>query len=111
MCRIEKMIKVAATEATGADHAIYHLGAVIIKGGKIIGSGCNTAIRHAEINALRSVHSSPRGATMIVVRTTPTGFAMAKPCSNCHEALLKAGIRKVYYTTREGVKKMKLTES
>lgn len=27
---------------------------------------------------------------------------MARPCSNCYEALLFAGVKKVVYTTNEG---------
>ena len=44
---------------------------------------------------------------MVVARISPTGLAMAKPCENCREAIRKAGIKRVYYTSREGVCKLR----
>ena len=107
MCRIDRFVKVAAVSAADAGHSLYHLGAVVVKGGKIIGRGCNTALRHAEVNAIRNSKGSTKGAIMIVARISPTGLAMAKPCENCREAIRKAGIKRVYYTSREGVCKLR----
>jgi tRNA(Arg) A34 adenosine deaminase TadA len=44
-----------------------------------------------------------KGSTIYVARVNQTGAArMARPCPNCYEALLLAGVKKVVYTTNEG---------
>ena len=38
-----------------------------------------------------------------MARVNQTGDSrMARPCSNCYEALLLAGVKKVVYTTNDG---------
>ena len=75
MCRIDRFVKVARLAQPNAGHSFYHLGAVIVKGGKIIGRGCNTALRHAEVNAIRNSKGSTKGAIMIVARISPDRFS------------------------------------
>lgn len=89
-------------------------GAVIIKGGRILGSGINSdrndpnlvadpktqAAVHAEVAALRAAGSSDlRGATIFVARVNRKGEPrMSKPCINCQAALAARGVKKVVYT-------------
>jgi len=100
--KIERIAELTEPYAHKAGHCLYHLAAVVLKGGKPIGFGWNTATRHAEVNAITNATRSARGCDLLVLRTTPTGYAMSKPCSECQKFIKAAGIRKVYYTTRVG---------
>jgi diaminohydroxyphosphoribosylaminopyrimidine deaminase/5-amino-6-(5-phosphoribosylamino)uracil reductase len=73
------------------------VGAVLVKGGKIIGRGWHrrAGCPHAEIEALRDAqknNSDPRGATL---------YATLEPCCThgrtppCTEAIISAGIKKI----------------
>lgn len=72
------------------------VGAVIVKNGKIIGSGAtgNFGDAHAEIKALRSVTDDPRGADIYVTLEPCCHYGKTPPCTL---ALRDAGIRKVYF--------------
>ncbi len=72
------MLNLARTKAKESDY-IYRLGAVIVKGGKILAIARNTPKGHAEVNAIKQA-SKTEGADIYVTRHTPTGMAMAKPC-------------------------------
>jgi hypothetical protein len=44
-----------------------------------------------------------KGGTIFVARVSQTGASrMARPCANCYETLLLAGVKKVVYTTNDG---------
>jgi len=72
------------------------VGAVIVRGGKIIGRGCHLKCggEHAEVAAIRDCLSSPKGATLYVT---------LEPCSRpgrvgaCTDAIIAAGIKRVVY--------------
>ena len=70
------------------------VGAVIVKDGEIIGQGYHEEYGgpHAEINALRSVDSSPTGATMYVTLEPCCHHGKTPPCT---EALIRSGISRV----------------
>ena len=84
------------------------LGAVVMKGGSVLGIGYNRPgssphsrwSRHAELTAIVAAGDC-RGATLYVWRGHAlTGEPLlAKPCSGCQEAISLAGIRKVIYST------------
>jgi len=94
------MFGVARKKAKDCDY-IYKLGAVIVHGGKILSIASNTPNGHAEVNAIKQA-SKTEGADIYVVRHTPTGLAMSKPCNDCMVAIRSAGIRRIYYTSRSG---------
>lgn len=89
-------------------------GAVVVSGGRVIGSGSNKerndprwvdspktqAAIHAEIAALRACGStSVKGGTIYVARVNRAGDElMSRPCERCQNALRDAGIRKIVYT-------------
>tara|TARA_R110000824_G_scaffold12623_10_gene55379 strand:+ start:32438 stop:32803 length:366 start_codon:yes stop_codon:yes gene_type:complete len=96
-------------------------GAILLRGGKIINTSCNknnhcafgsrfrqrdegTPTLHAEIGCILNLdRSTTAGATMLVVRVGKTGeYRMSKPCSMCREVLKHVGIKKVYYTDKNG---------
>src|SRR5437667_7965678 len=73
------------------------VGAVLVKGGQIIGRGWHQCAGgpHAEIEALRDAQKrghSPRGATLYVTLEPCCTQGRTPPCTN---AIIAAGIRKV----------------
>jgi deoxycytidylate deaminase len=92
-------------------------GSVIVKGGRVIGTGINKERNHptivssehiktdcsvhAEIDALKKVKDAT-GATVYVARVNRRGQARdSRPCNRCYSALRNNGIRKIVYTTSE----------
>lgn len=95
----------------------FRVGAVIVRGGRIISSGCNLRRftrrlpnRHheeglcAEQAAILKLLTAKRqtemvGAIIYVTRTTKRGkISIARPCSFCQELSRSVGIRKIFYT-------------
>lgn len=104
MCKRKRNFRIARKKAKESDY-IYRLGAVIVRGGQIISIASNTSKGHAEVNAIKQAKKT-EGADIYVTRHTPTGMAMSKPCDNCMKAIKKAGIRRIYYTSRKGYHKV-----
>lgn len=71
------------------------VGAVIVKNGNIIGEGYHEKIGelHAERNALKNCQEDPEGAEIYVTLEPCCHYGKTPPCT---EALIKAGIKKVY---------------
>ncbi len=76
------------------------VGAVVVKGGKVVGEGWHMRAGgdHAEVAALKAAGKSAKGATVYVT---------LEPCSKsgrvgaCTEALAKAGVAKVVYAVAD----------
>ncbi len=73
------------------------VGAVLVKGGKIIGRGWHrrAGFPHAELEALRDAQKrnhSPRGATLYVTLEPCSTHGRTPPCT---EAIIAAGIKRV----------------
>lgn len=118
-----RTLKLAFVTAEASTHPITKVGAVLFKGSSVIKAECNTTqyigyrqadsnnrlfgitpTRHAELNALHNVREDVlRGADLLVVRVTKLGdIRSAKPCPACMASVVRAGIRKVYYSTDDG---------
>ncbi len=77
-----------------------HVGAVIVSGGEIVGTGfhAEAGAAHAEAMALREAGDKARGATL---------YATLEPCNHqgrtppCVDALLAAGVARVVIGTRD----------
>ena len=71
------------------------VGAIILKNGRIIGKGYHQKYGglHAEVNAIRSCSSSPKGATMYVTLEPCSYYGKTPPCV---EAIIESGIKEVY---------------
>lgn len=113
------MIHHAAKEASKSTFK-YRLGAVITKGGRVLGQGHNEVGRytksnphpykdsiHAEVHAIldalrRGKGSIPTGASLWVTRIGNSGLRSSSPCSYCRLFALANGIKKVIYTTNDG---------
>lgn len=111
------MFRIASKQSSKATGVKHKLGAVIVKGGRVLSTGHNEIrfskyIRfstvHAEESAIlkllsRRAQSSLMGADLYVSRTTPGGRSgLARPCSRCMELIKAVGIRQVHYTTDNG---------
>ncbi|HTX20928.1 MAG TPA: bifunctional diaminohydroxyphosphoribosylaminopyrimidine deaminase/5-amino-6-(5-phosphoribosylamino)uracil reductase RibD [Candidatus Aquilonibacter sp.] len=73
------------------------VGAILVKGGKIIGRGWHrrAGLPHAEIEALRDAQKRghrPKGATLFVTLEPCSTHGRTPPCT---EAIISAGIKKV----------------
>jgi deoxycytidylate deaminase len=90
-------------------------GAVVVKSGRVVGSGYNkfknhpdvipeTLIkvhcsRHAEEVAIREAGINAKGAILYVARVNNQGVDRnSKPCHVCSKLIKKSGIKKVIYT-------------
>ncbi len=76
------------------------VGAVIVRGGQVIGEGWHARFGgpHAEIEALRTCGRSARGATCYVTLEPCCHFGKTPPCV---DALIAVGIRRVVAAVRD----------
>jgi len=72
------------------------VGAVIVKNGKVVGEGYTQKRggAHAEIVALKSAGENANGAELYVTLEPCCHYGRTGPCA---DAIIKAGIKKVYY--------------
>jgi deoxycytidylate deaminase len=110
-------IRRAAIEAKKSSFKAHRLGAVIVKGKRILSTGYNE-IRysktigkntlHAEAAAIRKLLDRRAlddlvGSDLYVLRFTHAGrIGMARPCSQCMELIRSVGIHRVYFTQDDG---------
>lgn len=90
-------------------------GAIIVKSGRVLGTGFNKdtnnpmivspehikthCSRHAEIEAIRDANWNVRGAVMYVARINNHGQDRnSKPCIRCEVVIEETQIKKVIYT-------------
>jgi deoxycytidylate deaminase len=90
-------------------------GAIIVKGGRVIGAGFNKdknnpdyispehvkthSSVHAEIDAIRDAGWNVRGAVLYVARVNNHGEdRYSKPCDRCQVVIEETQIKKVIYT-------------
>lgn len=125
-----RYINKALEASLDSDYHRIRIGAVVVSGNRLLSTGRNSVkahtaqayynrqagritchnSRHAELDAImRSNRASLKGATIYVGRWQLDGrLGMCRPCSSCCAAIREAGIRKVYYTTPDGVRKMEM---
>lgn len=101
-----RWIRIASKIARQGPPQKVYVGAIVIRGGAVLSTAFNimstSRDKHAEKRALKP-HLDLKGATLIVVRVTAgQGEKMSMPCSNCQEAIKRAGIGKVVYIDRDG---------
>ncbi len=78
------------------------VGAVLVKGDKIIAAGCHARFGgpHAERVALKKAGAKARGATLYVTLEPCCHFGKTPPCT---EAIIEAGVRKVVIAHRDPI--------
>lgn len=107
----------AEREALKSKHKQHRVGAVIVKGGRILSTGFNkirpskelkTETIHAEEDAVLKVlrngnHQALVGAKIYVTRFTRGGrIGLSKPCERCMALLTSVGMRSASFTTDYG---------
>jgi len=108
------LIRLAKREASKSSF-YFRLGAIIVKGNRVLSSGHNRIgycelndfrnSKHAEMDAILKLIrrqdglSSLAGSTLYVSRITKTGTGMAKPCIKCTNLARSVGVKEVVYTT------------
>ncbi|KJS15664.1 MAG: DeoR faimly transcriptional regulator [Peptococcaceae bacterium BRH_c4b] len=83
-----------AARATGRTSPNPMVGAVLVKDGKIVGSGYHhrAGTPHAEVHALREAGGKARGATLYVTLEPCCHHGRTGPCT---EAVIEAGVTRV----------------
>lgn len=89
----------------------FSLGAILVKQGKIIGSGHNNVCytggsrpflngQHAEVNAINDSNTIDRiNSTIYIARYRKSNsLGCAKPCTSCEIIMRKLGIKYVWYS-------------
>jgi deoxycytidylate deaminase len=95
-------------------------GAVVVKSGRVMGTGYNKdrnhpnfvspehiksdCSYHAEQVAIREAgEDNLKGAVIYVARVSKNGYDRnSKPCSRCNSLIQRAGIKRVIFTTEAG---------
>lgn len=116
------MIKSALSSAKKSNHPRFKMGAVVVKGSRILATGYNQVSRgcrvithkrwnntlHAEASAILILLKKKRlhdlaGADLYVTRINKVGHTMlAYPCEFCLDLARSVGISKIYYSTNAG---------
>ena len=83
-----------AAKALGRTSPNPVVGAVIVRGGRVIGEGFHrrAGLPHAEVEALQRVNGTARGATLYVNLEPCAHHGRTPPCA---EALIAAGLKRV----------------
>jgi diaminohydroxyphosphoribosylaminopyrimidine deaminase / 5-amino-6-(5-phosphoribosylamino)uracil reductase len=83
-----------ATRGKGRTSPNPAVGAVVVKGGRVIGRGWHrrSGEAHAEVRAIAQAAGAARGATMYVTLEPCCTYGRTPPCT---DAILRAGLKKV----------------
>ena len=115
--------RAAFQQANKSKHNQHKVGAVVVKGGRVLSTGFNamrpssllgTPTLHAEGAAILKLMKARRlhdlsGSDIYVTRFTRGGaVGCAKPCPACHALIESVGIRRIYYTDITGTSVEKL---
>jgi diaminohydroxyphosphoribosylaminopyrimidine deaminase/5-amino-6-(5-phosphoribosylamino)uracil reductase len=99
----EELMRVALAEAVlgrGRTHPNPVVGAVVVKGSRILARGHHAAagLPHAEVNALEAAGAKAQGADLYVTLEPCNHHGRTPPCT---ETILEAGIKRVFYGSRD----------
>lgn len=95
-----KQVLVLAVKGRGRVSPNPLVGAVVVKDGKIVGSGWHRKAGgpHAEIIALKQAAQKTKGATMFVSLEPCCHYGKTPPCT---DAIIRAGIKKVVIAMKD----------
>jgi len=76
------------------------VGAVVVKGGKIVGKGYHKGVGlpHAEVNAIKDAGSKAKGGDLYINLEPCDHYGRTPPCTS---AIIKAGIKRVFIGMRD----------
>jgi len=112
MSRHESRIKQAVKVASSSDYRWKH-GAVVVRGGRVIGFAPNkfrnapevdaaNVTDHAEAAIIRELlknYPDLRNSVIYIARVSNSGQTrMSRPCANCMKLIVDAGIKEIVYT-------------
>lgn len=116
-----KFLEMAKKISLNSDHHRHQLGAIIVRGSNVIGTGYNVLNRkstkaphkfmsiHAEYMAFLNSNRDIEGATIYIFRQLKDGTpSMARPCESCYNFLISKGIKNIVYTCEGSFKKEKM---
>lgn len=93
-------------------HSAAKIGAVLVKGGRIIDKESNLSRPfgdlnrgfHAEERLLKRCKHTAEGSTLVVVRSNYKGklSTMSRPCKKCFPLVKSTGIKKIIYIDWNG---------
>ena len=91
-----RLALIEAEKGRGRTHPNPVVGAVIVRGGRVIARAHHekAGLPHAEVNALRKAGARARGADLYVTLEPCNHQGRTPPCT---EALLAAGVKRVFY--------------
>ncbi|MBI4352734.1 MAG: bifunctional diaminohydroxyphosphoribosylaminopyrimidine deaminase/5-amino-6-(5-phosphoribosylamino)uracil reductase RibD [Candidatus Omnitrophica bacterium] len=89
-----------ARRGVGRVHPNPLVGAVVVKGGRIIGEGAHEKFGgpHAEVCAIGSAKANPAGSTLYVTLEPCDHFGKTPPCT---DFILQKGVRKVVVAAKD----------
>ncbi|MEM4261554.1 MAG: bifunctional diaminohydroxyphosphoribosylaminopyrimidine deaminase/5-amino-6-(5-phosphoribosylamino)uracil reductase RibD [Candidatus Diapherotrites archaeon] len=105
----EKFMKIAlkiAKKSLGKTNPNPMVGAIIVKNNKIISKGWHKKYgkEHAEAEAIKKAGKKAKNSTMFVTLEPCNHYGKQPPCT---KAIIKAGIKEVYYAMKDPNKKSK----
>lgn len=102
--------KIAKRASKKSNHHTHHIGAVIVKGNRIVGIGYNQlkthpksyhdwGYLHAETKAILDTPKHLiKDSVIYLYRENKKGEALSKPCKYCEQMLKDYGVSTVYFT-------------
>ena len=116
-----RWMRLAIAQAESATHEKWRVGAVLVRGGSVLSTGCNKyrndpsivglngVSYHAEDVAIKRAGTS-KGATLFVARVTKSGMlGLAKPCHKCLPLLEENGVHSIVWTHPYGITKDRIS--
>jgi len=107
---ISRWIEQARRESLFGRHKDQLIGALLMKGGKVIARASNLSRPYGDCN--RGFHAEERllrkrcakGCTLVVVRSNRRGqpSTMSRPCHKCFPLVQSSGVKKIVYVNWEG---------
>jgi len=114
-----RYLQLAARQATNSQAPRFHLGAIVVRSGRVLSTGSNRLKNtpsdliprsawstHAEEDCLKQLpaHSRGRRLTLYVTRVNRRGeLRLARPCQRCWGAAIAAGVSRIVYSTNTGI--------
>ena len=98
MPKVHKFLNLAREISRSSTSIQQKMAAIVVNSGKIVSIGINRNFAHAEARALRP-HMDLKGCDIYISRWNGR---TSKPCPDCQDKILAAGINRCYYIDVKG---------